>query len=98
MGVAPAGPKGISIDPTLAFRTVPMTAPAPTSPPTRSVQLPEELVAAIEERVRGTAFDSVDAFIAFVLARLLDHPGTTGFTEEEERTLRERLRSLGYID
>jgi Arc/MetJ-type ribon-helix-helix transcriptional regulator len=64
----------------------------------RSVQLPEELVSALEERVRGTSFDSVDAFIAFVLARLLDQPGAGGFSEEEERNLRERLRSLGYID
>ena len=73
------------------------SAPA-ASPATRSVQLPEELVAELEERARTTSFDSVDAFIAFVLARLLDHPGTGGFTEEEERSLRERLRSLGYID
>ncbi|HTT45291.1 MAG TPA: CopG family transcriptional regulator [Thermoplasmata archaeon] len=64
----------------------------------RTVQLPEELVEAISQRVRGTSFDSVDAFIAFVLARLLDQPGTSGFSEEEERSLRERLRSLGYID
>jgi Arc/MetJ-type ribon-helix-helix transcriptional regulator len=65
---------------------------------TRSIRLPSELVAALEQRVRGTSFDSVDAFIAFILARLLDQPGTGGFTEEEERSLRERLRSLGYID
>ena len=64
----------------------------------RSVQLPEELVAALEDRFRGSAFDSVDAFIEFVLARLLDEPGSTGFSEEEERSLKERLRSLGYID
>lgn len=64
----------------------------------RSVRLPEELVVALEERFHGTAFDSVDAFIEFVLARLLDEPGTTGFSEEEERSLKERLRSLGYID
>ena len=75
-----------------------MTENAPESRPTRSVHLPEELVAALEERVQGTAFDSVDAFIAFVLARLLDQPAANGFTEEEERVLRERLRSLGYID
>jgi len=68
------------------------------SPAMRTVRLPEELVAALTERVQGTSFDSVDAFIAFVLARLLDQPGTGGFTEEEERNLRERLRSLGYID
>ncbi|HYB79891.1 MAG TPA: hypothetical protein VEG66_09085 [Thermoplasmata archaeon] len=74
--------------------------PEPPEPPpaVRAIHLPEELVQALEEKVRGTSFDSVDAFIAFVLARLLDQPGTSGFTEEEERSLRERLRSLGYID
>jgi len=75
-----------------------VTEKSPPSEPTRSVQLPAELVAALEERFRGTSFESVDAFIAFVLARLLDKPGTTGFSEEEERGLKERLRSLGYID
>lgn len=75
-----------------------MSEPREPSPAVRSVQLPEELVEALAERVRGTSFESVDAFIAFVLARLLDQPGTSGFTEEEERSLRERLRSLGYID
>jgi len=64
----------------------------------RAVQLPAEIVAALEERSRGTSFESVDAFIAFVLSRLLDEPRTTGFSEEEERSLKERLRSLGYID
>lgn len=75
-----------------------MTEKSAPSASTRSVQLPAELVAALEERFRGTSFESVDAFIAFVLARLLDRPGTTGFSEEEERSLKERLRSLGYID
>lgn len=72
-------------------------APSP-SPAMRSVQLPEELLEALAEKVRGTSFDSVDAFIAFVLARLVELPGTSGFSEDEERSLRERLRSLGYID
>ena len=75
-----------------------MPETSPPTPPRRSVQLPEELVAALEERFRGTSFDSVDAFIAFVLSRLLDEPANVGFTEEEERGLKERLRSLGYID
>ena len=75
-----------------------MTENSEPSPALRAVQLPEELVAALAERVHGTSFESVDAFIAFILARLLDQPGTSGFSEEEERSLRERLRSLGYID
>jgi len=70
----------------------------PTAPATRLVQLPEEVVRGIEERIRGTGFASADAFVAFVLARLLEQPAHAGFTESDERTLRERLRSLGYID
>ena len=65
---------------------------------TRTVRLPEELVATLEERLKGTSFESVDAFVAFVLARLAERPGAGTFSEEDERVLRERLRSLGYID
>ena len=71
---------------------------APTEPSKRSIQLPEELVRAIEERMRGSSFDSVDAFVEFVLSRLLDQPGEGTFSADDERLLRERLRSLGYID
>ncbi|MGB6501819.1 MAG: CopG family transcriptional regulator [Thermoplasmata archaeon] len=62
------------------------------------VRLPEEVVRGLEERIRGTGFGSVDAFVSFVLARLLEQPSHDGFSEEDERKLRERLRSLGYID
>jgi Arc/MetJ-type ribon-helix-helix transcriptional regulator len=70
----------------------------PVPPGTRTIRLPEELARAIEGRIRGSGFASVDAFVEFVLARLLEQPGEGGFSEEDERTLKERLRSLGYID
>ncbi len=67
--------------------------------PSCSIALPAELVRAVEERMRGSAFPTVDAFVEFVLARLLERPGAdSGFSEEDERHLKERLRSLGYID
>jgi len=72
--------------------------PDPPSARTVPVRLPEELVRGLEARIRGSAFSSVDAFVAFVLARLLEEPAKPGFTEEEERRLKDRLRSLGYID
>ena len=65
---------------------------------TEPIALPEELVRAIRARIRGSAFGSPDAFVAFVLARLLEEPGEPAFSEEDERHLKERLRSLGYID
>jgi len=64
----------------------------------RSIVIPEEVARALEDRLKQTSFPSIDAFVGFVLARLLDEPGATGFSEEEERRLRDRLRSLGYID
>ena len=75
----------------------PMTEPAAPRG-ARTVALPEELARAIETRIRGSAFDSVDAFVAFVLSRLVEEPGPGAFSEEDERQLKERLRSLGYID
>ena len=65
---------------------------------TRTVRIPEDVARKLEARLEGSAFDSVDAFVAFVLGRLLEEQGGPGFTEEDERLLKERLRSLGYID
>ena len=71
---------------------------APSAAGTRTVRIPEDVAKKLEARLEGSAFDSVDAFVAFVLGRLLEEQGGPGFTEEDERVLKERLRSLGYID
>ena len=73
-------------------------SPGPMTPGQRSLSIPEETAAGIEARIRGSGFRSVDAFVAFVLARLLERSGEVPFSEEDERRLKERLRSLGYID
>jgi Arc/MetJ-type ribon-helix-helix transcriptional regulator len=70
----------------------------PAAGASRTVRIPEELAQRLEGRLEGSAFDSVDAFVGFVLGRLLEEPGGPGFSEEDERALKERLRSLGYID
>jgi hypothetical protein len=66
--------------------------------PQRPLLIPEALAQQIEARIKGSGFSSVDGFVEFVLARLLDHEGDVPLSEEDERRLRERLRSLGYID
>ncbi len=65
---------------------------------TRPIRIPEEVARDIERRIRETSFGSVDAFVSFVLARLLEESRESTFSEEDERALKERLRSLGYID
>jgi len=75
-----------------------MTDPPPSVTATRAIQIPDEVARDIEERIRGSSFGSVDAFVSFVLARLLEQSRETVFSEEDEKALKERLRSLGYID
>jgi hypothetical protein len=65
---------------------------------TRTLRIPEEVALQLERRRSQTAFPSLDEFVSFVLARLAESPSEAPFSEEEERQLRERLRSLGYID
>ncbi len=69
-----------------------------STPAMRSIRIPEEVARAVEARMKGSSFESVDAFVAFVLARLAEEPGAGSFSEEDERQLKEKLRSLGYID
>lgn len=66
--------------------------------PTRTIRLPEEIARSLEERMKGSSFESLDAFVTFILSRLVEEPGPGAFSQEDERSLRERLRSLGYID
>ena len=66
--------------------------------PTRGIRIPEEVARGLEDRMKGSSFPTLDAFVGFVLARLLEQRSETPFSEEDERRLRERLRSLGYID
>jgi hypothetical protein len=64
----------------------------------RAVRIPEELAREIELRLAGTGFPSLDAFAAFVFARLAERRGEEPFSAEDEARIRDRLRSLGYID
>ncbi len=70
----------------------------PTPSPRRALSIPEEVARALETRLKGSSFPDLDAYVGFILARLLDEPSAEPFSEEDERRLRERLRSLGYID
>jgi hypothetical protein len=75
-----------------------MPSSTPPADATRTVKIPEDVARQLERKLARTSFGSLDAFVAFVLARLAESPSETPFSEDEERQLRERLRSLGYID
>ena len=65
--------------------------------------LPAELYGRIEERAKTTGFGSVDEYIIFVLKEVLKEEGEgeeeeNVLSEEEEDEVKQRLRSLGYLD
>jgi hypothetical protein len=75
-----------------------MPTGAPPSGSSRTIKIPEEVARRLERKLAQTSFGSLDDFVSFILARLAESTSETPFSEEEERQLRERLRSLGYID
>ena len=90
MGVGPGPPaKSLSID-------VPPRARMPGAE--RRLTIPEEIAQEIDRRIAGSGFKDADAFVSFVLARILENPSDVPFSQEDERKVREKLRSLGYID
>lgn len=78
---------------------------------TRTVEIPERTAERISDRVSGTEFDSVDAYVGFALDQLLgeldrttageDRRPVTGTESADEdpteEAVRERLDSLGYL-
>ncbi|MDE1820679.1 MAG: CopG family transcriptional regulator [Euryarchaeota archaeon] len=64
------------------------------------VQISQELRDRVQARLKGSAFSSVDDFVSFVLARLVEGPSKSGepLSPEDEARVKGRLRSLGYID
>ncbi len=65
------------------------------------VEIPDELYAKLEERVKETEFGSVDEYVRYILQEVLaslEEDEEEVFSEEEEEKVKERLRALGYLD
>jgi len=64
-----------------------------------TVFLHAELYSRIEERVKATAFSSVDEYVMFVLEEVLkeeEEEEEKAFSKEEEEEVKKRLKALGY--
>jgi len=65
-----------------------------------TIKIPRELYQNLSQMIQGTGFSSVNEFIVFVMRNLASSGEIVGgdkLTEEEVRTIRERLRRLGYL-
>lgn len=67
----------------------------------RSLDLPTEVVDRVERRLPRTDFDSPEAYVTYVLREVLYHVESETddeFEPVDEADVRDRLRSLGYLD
>lgn len=66
-----------------------------------SVALDAALVRRIKDRTEVTEFDSVQAYVEFAMAALLDEvegEQTDPMSGADEDAVRDRLESLGYVE
>ena len=66
-----------------------------------SVSIPTPLFEKIRKRIEGTGFTSVSSYVVYVLREVLAEDVADekeAFSREDEERVKERLRSLGYLD
>ncbi len=64
------------------------------------IHLPKDLYEKIKKEADESGFADINEFIVFVLSQLVETSETGGeaLSKEDEEKVKERLRSLGYID
>lgn len=66
-----------------------------------AITLPASLMERIKQRIEGTDFTSVADYVTYVLGEVLAEEEETcdaASSREDEERVKERLRSLGYLD
>jgi Arc/MetJ-type ribon-helix-helix transcriptional regulator len=64
-----------------------------------TVSIPTPLFEKIQNKIKDTGFTSVSDYVTFVLREILAHGSSDeAFNEEDEKKVKDRLRSLGYLD
>jgi Arc/MetJ-type ribon-helix-helix transcriptional regulator len=66
-----------------------------------TISIPTQLAEKIKKRIQGTGFNSLSSYVTYVLREVLssnDDERTEAFTKEDEEKVKDRLRSLGYLD
>ena len=65
---------------------------------TSTVSIPASLYRKLEERIKGTGFDSVSSYVTYVLQEVIAEGGEEEpYSKEDEEKVKERLRALGYL-
>jgi adenylyl-sulfate kinase len=64
----------------------------------RSLALPHNLIAALEEQVADTPFRDVEVYLTHLLSQVAEEEPALALSSEETETVKARLRDLGYLE
>ena len=66
-----------------------------------TISIPTPLAEKIKKRIKGTGFTSLSSYVTYVLREVLsgiEEEQGEAFSKEDEERVKDRLRSLGYLD
>lgn len=66
-----------------------------------TISIPKQLAEKLTKRIEGTSFNSLSSYVTYVMSEVLseiDEDTQEAFTKEDEERIKQRLRSLGYLD
>ena len=67
-----------------------------------TLSIPTPLAEKIKKRIKGTGFNSLSAYVTYVLREVIsgmeEEEEEEVFSKEDEKRVKDRLRALGYID
>lgn len=63
----------------------------------KTISIPEQLHAKVEDLIEDTGFHNVSAFTTYVLRQIISEKEEEKETIQAEEKVKERLRQLGYL-
>ena len=68
-----------------------------------TISIPKPLADKLKQRIEGTGFRSVSSYVTYILRQVLSseepkNQNKEAFSKEAEEKVKQRLRSLGYLD
>ena len=66
-----------------------------------TISIPTPLAEKIKKRIQGTGFTSLSSYVTYVLREVIsgtEEKNEEVFSKEDEERVKERLRTLGYLD
>jgi Arc/MetJ-type ribon-helix-helix transcriptional regulator len=69
---------------------------------TTTISIPTSLARELENRIKGTRFDSISSYCVYVLREFIaeteKREHANSLSKEDEETVKDRLRALGYVE